>query len=128
MQLPSVQAANNRNGPLLSVPIELMTKTFCLLSSFFDILALAATCSRLRRIWTTNVTSIYSQVAPGSIPCERYARSFLADQGGPAIDVPTLSTRDVLCIVRNSYMIEKAILHFEREIVRRVKSTFYVPV
>ena len=74
------------------------------------------------------MTSIYSQVAPRSIPCERYARSFLADQGGPAVDIPKLSTRDVLYIVRNSCMIEKAILQFEREIVRRVKSMSYAPV
>ena len=128
MQPLSVQAAGNSDGPLLSIPTELITKTFCLLPSFTDILALAATCQRLRRIWTTNVTSIYSQVGPRSIPCERYARSFLADQGGPAIDFPTLSAGDVVCMVRNLCVIEKATLQFEKEIVRRVKSTFYARI
>ena len=128
MQLPSIQAANDSNGPLLSVPVELITKTFGLLPSLFDVLALAATCRRFRRVWTTNVTSIYGQVASRSIPCEPYARRFLADQGGPATNFPTLSARDVLCIVRNSCVIEKAILQFEKDIVCRVKSKFYAPV
>ncbi len=128
MELPSIQAANDSNSPLLSLPVELVTKIYSLLPSFFDVLALAATCRRLRCIWTTNVTSIYSQVASRSIPCERYARRFLADQGGPATGFPTLSTRDALNVLRNSCIIEKAILQFERDIVCRVRSTFYAPV
>ena len=128
MQLPSVQATKDRNSPLLSIPVELVTKTLSLLPSFFDILALAGTCRRLRRIWTTNVTSIYSQVASRSISCERYARRFLADQGGPAMNFPTLSARDVLCMLRNSCVLEKAIIEFEEQIVCRVRCTLYVPV
>lgn len=99
MQLSPIQATNDSNSPLLSIPVELVTKNFSLLPSFFDIFALAATCRRLRRIWTTNVTSTYNQVASRCIPCERYARRFLADQGGPATNFPTLSARDVLCIL-----------------------------
>ena len=70
------------------------------------------------------MTSIHSQFASRNIPCERHARRFLADQGGLATSFPTLSARDVLCMVRNSCVVEKAILKFEKEIVRRVKSTF----
>ena len=128
MELPSIQATNDGNSPLLSIPVELVTEIFSLLPSFFDILALAATCSRLRRIWTANVTSIYSQVASRSISCERYARRFLADQGGPAMNFPTLSARDVLCMLRNSCVLEKAIIEFEEQIVCRVRCTLYVPV
>lgn len=128
MQSPSTQAASDINGPLLSLPAELVTNIFKFLPSLSDVLALAATCRRLRRTWTTNVTTIYSQVASRSIPCERYARCFLADQGGPATSYPTLSVRDVLCMVRNSFVVEKAMLQFERDLVRSVKSTFHAPV
>ena len=100
-----------------------MVKTFCLLPSFSDALALAATCRRLRNVWITNVGPIYSHVAPRSIPCERYARRFLADQGGPAVNVSTLSDKDVLRMLRNSCVVEQAILQFEKEIVSRVKGT-----
>ena len=123
MQLPSIQAVNDSNGPLLSMPVELMTKIFGVLPSFFDVIALAATCRRLRHIWTTNVTSIYSQVSR-SIPCERYARRFLTDQGGPATSFPTLSARDAMCIVRNSCVVEKAIHQFEWDVVCRINSMF----
>ena len=128
MELPSILANNSSNSHLLSIPEELVTKIFSLLPSFFDILALAATCRRLRHTWATNVTSIYSQVASRSIPCERYARRFLTDQGGPATNCPTLSARDVICMLRNSCIVEKAILHCEEHIVCKVRCKFYAPV
>lgn len=128
MDSPSVQVTGISNRPLLSLPSELVTKAFCLLPSFSDVLALTATCSRLRHIWTTNTTTIYRQVAPRSIPCEPYARSLLADQGSPARDSSTMSAGDVNRMLRNSRMIEKEILQFEEDIVRRVRSTFYAPV
>ena len=87
MEPSSDQAAGNGNGPLLSMPVELITKIFCLLPSFSNVFVLSATCHRLRQVWTNSVASIYSEVAPGSIPCNRHARSFLADQGGPALGV-----------------------------------------
>lgn len=124
---PSVQVTGISNLPLLSLPSELVTKAFCLLPLFSDLLALAATCSRLRHIWTTNTTTIYCQVAPRSIPCESYARSLLADQGSPARDLSTMSAGDVNRMLRNSRVIEKEILQFEEDIVRRVRSTFYAP-
>ena len=128
MQSSSFQAAHDINDPLLLIPVELLTKTFSLLPSLSDVLALAATCRRLRHIWTMNVTTIYSHVASRSIPCEREARRFLADQGRPATNYPTLSALDVICMLRNSRVVEKAMLQFERDLVRHVKSTFYAPL
>ena len=127
MQSPSMQAASHISDPLSLIPVELLTNIFNLLPSLSDVLALAATC-RFRRIWTMNVTTIYSHVAPRSIPCERHARRFLADQDGPATDYPTLSASDVICMLRNSCVVEKAMLQFEKDIVHLVKSTFYAPV
>ena len=128
MHSPSIRAAGDINDPLLLIPVELLTDIFKLLPSLSDVLALAATCRRLRRIWTMNVTTIYSHVATRSIPCERHARRFLADQGGPATDCPTLSASDVICMLRNSCVVDKAMLQFEKDIVHLVKSTFYAPV
>jgi len=107
-----------------ALPAELTTEIFCLLPSLSDVFAVAATCHQFRYVWMTNVTQIYHQVAPRSIPCERYARRFRADQGGPAMECWKLSPGDVVCMVRNACVVEKAILQFEREIVRRVRSMF----
>ena len=68
-----------------------------------------------------SVNPIYHQIAPRSIPCERAARRFLVDQDGPDLGSP-MSAKDVVRMVRNANVIEKAILQFEREIVRRVRS------
>lgn len=110
--------SSNGNFPLST---ELVVHIFCHLSQFSDVLALAATCSRLRAIWFANVTPIYKQVAPRSIPCEQHARRFLADQGGSALETQ-LSPRDVIRMARNADVVEKAVEQFEREIVRRVRS------
>lgn len=75
----------NDNACFLSMSAEIITEISCLLPSFANVFALATTCVRFRRIWTTKVTPIYGQVAQRSIPCERHARSFLADQGGPPL-------------------------------------------
>ena len=123
-QPPSMQPVDNGNGPLSSIPAELIIRIFCLLPSFSDIFALAAACRRFRSVWTENVTAIYRHVAPRSIPCERHARNFLPDQGRPSSECHALSARDVVCIVRNSCVVGKAILQFEREIVRKVRSTY----
>lgn len=119
-----VRAASDSNDALSSMPAELITVIFCLLPSFSDVIALAATCHRLRHIWTTNTTTIFINVAPRGIPCHRYARNFLTDQGGPALDSPTLSAEDVVRMVRNSHIVEKAVFQFEKEIVPWIKSTF----
>jgi len=121
MQEGSITSARNGDGPLLSIPAELKEKMFCLLPLFSDVFALAGTCHRLRRVWTTNTTSVYRHIAPESIACERDARRLLADQGGPAFDFPTLSAAEVRQIVWNSRIVDKAILQFERETAYKVR-------
>ena len=61
-------------------------------------------------------------------PLRALRTSLPSDQGGPATNFPTLSARDVLRMLRNSCVIEKAILEFEEQIVCRVRCTFHVPV
>jgi len=112
--------------PLSRNPTELLVKIFSLLPRLSDVFALAATCHRLRHIWTTSTNIIYRQVAPRCIPCERYARIFLADQGGPAKESPVLSAEDVGRLVRNSWVVEKSIAEFERNIVSKVRSMLYL--
>lgn len=109
------------NIPLLMLPTELSIKIYYLLPSFSDVFALAATCQQLRRIWTQNVHTIYSQVAPRSISCERYARFFFVDQGGPAVESPMHSASDVVRMEQNSRVIAQAIDQFEREIIPNIK-------
>lgn len=115
------EAAHNRTISLLLMPPELVTKIFCRLSSFSDVFALSATCRQLRYIWFSNVTPIYSHVAPRSIACATQARKFLNDQGALAVDY-SLSAENVVQLVRNSSVVEKAVQQFEREIVCRVRS------
>jgi hypothetical protein len=126
MQSTSVPAVVDSNSALLLMPAELLIKAFCLLPSLFDVLALAASCRRLRSVWISNVTTIYSQIAPSTITCEPYARSLLSDSGGPAADAATLSARDMIYLMRNACVVEMAILEFEREVVTKVRCTFYV--
>jgi len=109
-------------GPLSRTPTELLEKIFSLLPQLSDVFALAATCHRLRQVWTTSTNTIYRQVAPRCIPCEPYARSFLADQGGPAQESPLLSPEDLRRLIRNSWAVEKSITEFERKIVCKVRS------
>ena len=106
------------------MPPEVATNIFCQLPSFSDVFALSAVCGRLRRLWLQNVNPIYKQIAPKSIPCEPAARRFLVDQDGPGLGSP-MSSEDVVRMVRNAGVIEKAILQFEQEIVRRVRGDLY---
>lgn len=117
---PFVQTMYN-SYDLSLVPAELMTKIYGALPSFHDVFALAATCRPLRQIFIMKASPIYRHVAPKCIPCERYARRLLADQGGPAIHCPILSAGDVRSVVQNSCVVGKAILQFEKEIVFNVK-------
>ena len=103
------------------MPPEVLVKILCQLHSFSDVFALSAACCRLRHLWLTIVNPVYKQVAPRSIPCERAARRFLTDQDKPGLESP-VSAKDVVRMVRNAGVIEKAILQFEREIVSRVRS------
>lgn len=116
--------ARNEINQLTSFPAELITQILCWLPSFSDILSFAATCRRHRQIWTENVTVIYNHIAPRAIKCRRNARILLADQGGAAADSPVLSVRDVLRLIRNSHIVEKAIARFNRDVVRHVRGRF----
>lgn len=108
---------------LFLLPPEVITKIFGNLSSFLDVFALAATCRRLRSIWSTSVIPIYDSVAPRSIACERDARRFLVDQGGLGLVSP-MTAETVVQMVRNAGIVEHAILQFEHEIVWRVRGKF----
>lgn len=109
------------NSPILSLPTELLTSIYCALPSLVDVLALAATCHRLHDNWLADASPIYQQVAPRSISCEQYARRLLADQKGAANAASILSPKDVLCIMRNSYVVEKAVFQYEIQINHKVK-------
>ncbi|MCJ1386950.1 hypothetical protein MMC17_010079 [Xylographa soralifera] len=102
------------------MPPEIAINIFCQLPSFFDVFAFSAVCRQLRHLWLNSVKPIYNQIAPRSIPCERAARRFLVDQDGPDLGSP-MSAKDIVRMVRNASVIEKAILDFERDIVSRVK-------
>ena len=119
----SVQAVDSRTGYLTLMPPELVIKIFCQLSSFSDAFALSTTSHRFQHIWLSNVDIIYCHVAPRSIACESEARDFLAVQDGPALNSP-MSAKDVLRIIQNARVVDKAIRQFEREIVSRVRSKF----
>ena len=102
------------------MPPEVATNIFCQLPSFSDVFALSAVCLRLRHLWLENVNPVYNRIAPRVIPCNSAARRFLVDQDGPGLESP-MSAKDVVRMVRNACVVEKAILQFEREIVRRVR-------
>ena len=109
---------SNGKFPLSS---EILLHIFCHLPFLSEIFALAATCSRLRAIWSVNVTPIYNTVASRSIPCLQHARRFLADQGGPGCEA-LMPMGDAVRMAGNANVVEKALLQFEREIVSRVRS------
>ncbi|KAL1967196.1 hypothetical protein VTN77DRAFT_3487 [Rasamsonia byssochlamydoides] len=108
--------------PFLSLPAELITNIICWLPSFPDVFAFAATCRRHRQIWSENVTVIYNRIAPKTIRCRRDARLLLADQGGADVGSPVLSASDVLRLVRNQHIVEKAIDQFNRDVMCHVHS------
>ena len=68
-----------------------------------------------------NVNSIYNEIAPRSIPCINAAGRFLVVHDGLSLESP-IAAKDVVRMLRNADVVEKAILQFEREIVSRVKS------
>ena len=113
--------AYDSRAALNLIASELITQIFCQLSTFSDVFALAATCRRLRDVYSTNVSSIYGQIAPKTIACLRQARRFLLDQRGSREEAP-LSAKDIRSLVRNSHVVDKAMLQFERQIVCRVRS------
>lgn len=108
------------------MPAEIIRAIFCKLSSLSDVLTLSATCQRHRTVWTENIASIYNEVGPRSIICERHARRLLADLDGSPPEYPILSAKDVLCILRNSHLVENAILEFEKEVFNKNTEMFGV--
>lgn len=112
---------------LLSISPELMTNIFCQLPYFTDIFVFAATCHRLRDIWTSNSTAVYTEVAQRCIPCLHRARILLADQGRIEHHSPQVSAKDVVQMVHNAHVIDHAIEQFEREIVPSTKGITSLP-
>jgi hypothetical protein len=126
MEAKSDNAVGNASSSLTTIPPELVVRVFCILPLFSDVFALAATCHRLESVWAENVNSIYKKVAPKSIQCEHHARVLLADLGGPALGCPISSPRDVVCMLRNSRVVEKNIRQFEKQIARRAKCKSHI--
>lgn len=110
---------------LSSVPPEVILGVFCSLSTFPDILHLAAACQKHRQIFHDNVITIYHYVSPRAIPCRRYARKLLEDGGSLSYENPTIS--DFLQMTRNFVVMEKSIDHFNEKVVAemtRPRSSF----
>lgn len=105
----------------VNLPPELVVDVFCHLS-LSNALAFASTARRYRQIFSENLAIIYKHIGPGSIRCHRYARILLHDQGGPPTDASDLTVNDVLRILRNSRIVERAVDKFNRDIVSRVRS------
>ncbi|KAL9607850.1 MAG: hypothetical protein Q9167_007273 [Letrouitia subvulpina] len=123
MTLNTAQTSALRNSGFLSpFPVELLTVVFCHLPSFQDVFSLAFTCHWVRGVWLNNVATIYKLVARASITCEHHARTFLADQGGPAPESEITSAKDVVQILKAQKAVDKAILKFECQIVSKVKA------
>jgi hypothetical protein len=76
-------------------PAEVILGIFCSLSTFPDTLHLSATCQKHRQIFHDNVSTIYHYVSPMAIPCRRYARKLLSDQGG-SLPNETLTVQNFL--------------------------------
>lgn len=112
---------------LLSIPPELITRILCQLPSFTDVFVFAATCHRLRDIWTSSSAAVYTEVAPRCIPCLPRARILLADQGRIDPDSPQVSAKDVVQMVHNAHVVDHATEHFEREIVPSIKGNTSLP-
>lgn len=103
---------------LSSFPAELVLGVFCSLSAFPDVLHLAGACQKHRQIFLDNVTTIYQHVSPRAIPCRRYARKLLADQGGALPnEAPTI--QDFLQMTRNSIVVEKSVVTLMRRSLLR---------
>ena len=113
--------AYDSKAALETILPELITQISCQLPTFYDVFVLAATCHRLREIYSTQIPPIYSKIAPRTIALLRQARRFLHSQGGSAEEAP-LSSNDIRSLVGNSHVVDKAILQFERQIVCRVRS------
>lgn len=103
------------------MPTEVIIRIFGELT-LPDALHLAATCRRLRQVMKENTPAIYRRLRR-QVPCERYARVVLADQGGPPpCSSSSMTIADLLRLRRNSRIVEKAIEVFDRDITAHIRS------
>jgi hypothetical protein len=114
--------------PLHSLPVEVVVLIYCKLPLFSDVLALANASCQLRAIWVENASCIYFSIGPSTIPCEKHARKFRNYQAGRDVEHLSVSSQDVINIMRNACIIEKAIVDFEHRAVRKVKCIYQFPV
>ena len=120
---PSIKSTQcSSDNSLLSLPTEILTRIYAILSSIEDVLTFSLTCARLRKVWLTNQRIIYQRVGPRAIPCESHARRFLAEQKGVPSEALTISHTDVIRMVHNSHIVERAIQQFEILVVPHVKT------
>ena len=116
------QTINGHRGSLWSCPDEIVISVFCHLPSFHEVFVLSATCHLMQEVWLDNVETIYKYLARHSIPCERHARQLLALQGGPPLESKIASAKQVIQMMKNRDMVERAICTFEHQIAHRVES------
>lgn len=100
------------------LPIELVVGIFSQLESFSEVLALNATCRKLRAIWIENAKQIANVIAPRSIECDKYARQVLAAKSG--IDPNKLSAGNAIDLVRYARHLEEAVAQFNSLVVRQI--------
>ncbi|CAF9934846.1 MAG: hypothetical protein HETSPECPRED_009379 [Heterodermia speciosa] len=117
---PSSIAASS--GSFSPLPAELLILVYSRLPSFQDVFSLASTCHRLQDIWLKNIATIYKPVARAAIPCEKYARILLADQGGPSPESEITTASDVARMIQNMQVVDQAIHQFESKIVSKVRA------
>ncbi|GFN21568.1 hypothetical protein AtubIFM56815_004141 [Aspergillus tubingensis] len=101
------------------IPTEVLTRIYGELP-LLDALRLAATCRRLRQVLIDNTPTIYKRLRR-RIPCERYARVLLADQGGSPPQYSSVNIGDLLRLRQNSRFVEKAIEVFDRDITPNIR-------
>ncbi|PYH65916.1 uncharacterized protein BO88DRAFT_347790 [Aspergillus vadensis CBS 113365] len=102
-----------------SIPTEVIIRIYGELP-LPDALQLAATCCRLRQVLIDNTPTIYKNLRR-NVPCERYARVLLADQGGSPPHSSSVTIGDLLRLRRNSRIVEKAIEVFDRDITPNIR-------
>ena len=70
----------------------------------------------MQDIWLNSVGTIYQHLARRSIPCERHARQVLALQGGPSPESRITSVKEVVQLLKNRNVVERAIHMFKHQI------------
>jgi hypothetical protein len=101
---------------LSSLPAEVILSVLCSLSTFPDMLHLAAACQKHRQVFHETVITIYNHVSPRAIPCRRYARRLLVDQGR-SLPNETPTVEDLFQMTRNSIVMEKVTTLMRRSLL-----------